>query len=258
MRRMKMISITLVAAAAMWGQAGPAPPPHAGMMGPGHFGFGPGGPPWKVVTAAPYTATATTQFTQRLADGNTIQRNSTGTVARDSQGRTYSEEKLPAGPFGSQGESKQVIFISDPVAGYSYVLHPDTKTAIRRTLRTPSGNHPNDLPPGPKHAGPNVAQTDLGSKDLPGIGAAQGKTITHTIPPGQIGNAQPIVSRSEIWYSPDLQIVVSSKHSDPRTGDSTYTLSNVQRGEPDPSLFQVPSDYTIKDAHGMHGPGPGE
>ncbi|MFL6545931.1 MAG: hypothetical protein ACJ8LM_12220, partial [Candidatus Udaeobacter sp.] len=66
-------------------------------------------------------------------------------------------------------------------------------------------------------------------------------------------------STSEIWYSPALQIVVSSKRNDPRTGESTYTLSNIQRGEPNPSLFQVPSDYTIQDASSAHmHPGPPE
>jgi hypothetical protein len=104
-----------------------------------------------------------------------------------------------------------------------------------------------------------VTETNLGSKDISGVGAAQGKSITHTIPAGEIGNAQPIASTSEIWYSPDLQSVVSSKRNDPRTGESTYTLSNIQRGEPSPSLFQVPSDYTIQDASSAHRrPGPPE
>ena len=38
--------------------------------------------------------------------------------------------------------------------------------------------------------------------------------------------------------------------SDPRMGDTTYTLSNVDRSEPAASLFQVPADYTIKDQPG--------
>jgi hypothetical protein len=36
-----------------------------------------------------------------------------------------------------------------------------------------------------------------------------------------------------------------TKHSDPRTGDNTYRLTNINRAEPDPSLFQVPPDYTV-------------
>ncbi len=218
----------------------------------------------KVVTGAPYSATATDQFFQTLSGGNTIQHTTTAQVARDSQGRTYTQQSMTGGPWAAEGGSKTVVFIFDPVAGYIYALHPDKKLAIRRAIKTPpaAGESGADAEGRPHHgAGPerNVSETDLGSKDIPSAGTAQGKSITHTIPAGEIGNAQPIVSTSEIWYSPDLQIVVLSKHNDPRTGQSTYSLSNIQRGEPNPSLFQVPSDYTIQDASSAHGhPGPPE
>jgi hypothetical protein len=88
---------------------------------------------------------------------------------------------------------------------------------------------------------------DLGTQTIAGVNA-QGKTVTHTVPAGAIGNAQPIVSTSETWYSPDLQVIVLAKRKDPRMGDSTYSLTNIQRAEPAASLFQVPSDYTIQDA----------
>jgi len=76
-----------------------------------------------------------------------------------------------------------------------------------------------------------------------------------------MGNAQPIISTNETWYSPDLQVVVLAKRNDPRVGQSTYSLSDIQRADP-PALFQVPSDYTVQDAetgrpgrfHGLGGP----
>jgi hypothetical protein len=37
-----------------------------------------------------------------------------------------------------------------------------------------------------------------------------------------------------------------TKRTDPRSGESTMRVTNIQRSEPDPSLFEVPSDYTIK------------
>lgn len=254
---------------AAYAQVGGPPPPDGPppMGGPPHV-FWRGGPgfmhPGKIVSGAPYSATATDQFFQSLNGGNTIQRTTTAQVARDSQGRTYTQQSMTGGPWAVEGGSKTAIFIFDPVAGYSYVLHPDKKLAIRRAVKTPrNGGEPRGNVEGRlRHGlGPerNATETNLGSKEISGIGTAQGKSITHTIPAGEIGNAQPIVSTSEIWYSPDLQIVVTSKHSDPRTGESTYTLSNIQRGEPNPSLFQVPSDYTIQDASSAHGhPGPPE
>jgi len=38
-----------------------------------------------------------------------------------------------------------------------------------------------------------------------------------------------------------------TRHSDPRTGESTYRLHNIIRAEPDRSLFMVPADYTVRD-----------
>ena len=69
----------------------------------------------------------------------------------------------------------------------------------------------------------------------------------HAIPAGEIGNKNPITVSTETWYSPELQMTVYSKISDPRTGDSIYRLSNIKRGEPAATLFMVPDGYTVKD-----------
>ena len=76
--------------------------------------------------------------------------------------------------------------------------------------------------------------------------SVEGKRVTRTIPAGQIGNVQPIVTTSEVWFSPELQLVVMSKHSDPRFGETSYQLTGIQRTEPDHSLFEVPPGYTVK------------
>lgn len=87
---------------------------------------------------------------------------------------------------------------------------------------------------------------DLGSKEIEGI-KVQGKMRSYEIPAGEIGNRNPIVVSTESWYSPELQVTLLTRHSDPRSGERTYRLSNVKRGEPAASLFAVPSDYTVKD-----------
>jgi hypothetical protein len=48
---------------------------------------------------------------------------------------------------------------------------------------------------------------------------------------------------------------VMTRHSDPRSGDTTYRLTNIVRAGPDPSLFMVPPDYTVKDT-GIRRPEP--
>jgi hypothetical protein len=59
------------------------------------------------------------------------------------------------------------------------------------------------------------------------------------------GEVTPIVTISENWFSAELNMMVLSKTSDPRNGESITKLSNVSLAEPDPSLFMPPLDYTI-------------
>lgn len=90
----------------------------------------------------------------------------------------------------------------------------------------------------------------LEARNVEGV-QAEGTRITTTIPAGDIGNELPIQIVDERWYSNELQVVVMTRHSDPRFGETTYRLTNIQRGEPNASLFQIPSDYTVKEAPGM-------
>jgi hypothetical protein len=91
------------------------------------------------------------------------------------------------------------------------------------------------------------ATEDLGTQVIEGV-TALGTRVTTTIPAGAIGNEQPIQITSERWYSPDLQTVVLSKLNDPRIGETTHKLTNITRGEPDPTLFQVPAGYTVQES----------
>ena len=85
---------------------------------------------------------------------------------------------------------------------------------------------------------------ELGAQTVEGVDAVGTRTIT-TIPAGAIGNELPIDVVYEKWFSNDLQLVVMSKHTDPRFGEQTYRLTNIVRNEPDPSLFEVPMGYKM-------------
>ena len=89
-------------------------------------------------------------------------------------------------------------------------------------------------------------EESLGKRLVAGV-EANGKRETVTIPAGTIGNEQPIEIVSERWYSEELQLELMTKRSDPRSGETTYELRNLQRVEPLPSLFEVPADYTINE-----------
>jgi len=239
----------------------PPPPGHHGGRGPmsddamAFVGFE-AGLVGKTVTGAPFSATFSTQTTQALADGNQIQHSATGTFARDSQGRTRRDMTLPAiGPWSTSGEAApHVVFINDSVAGTQFMLEPDRKIA-RQMQRFRGGKEGGGPPPdadGASPAGPegvnnrrNVTTTSLGTQTINGV-QAEGTRTTQTIPAGAIGNANPIVITNERWYSAELQTVVLIKRSDPRMGVTTFELTNIQKLEPDPTQFQVPADFTLR------------
>lgn len=92
----------------------------------------------------------------------------------------------------------------------------------------------------------DVVKEDLGEQVIDGV-VAKGTRATTTIAAGAIGNDQPITIVSEQWFSSDLEVLVMTRHSDPRVGETTYRLTNVTRSEPDRSLFATPGDYTISE-----------
>jgi hypothetical protein len=240
--------------------AAPAPPPDAQF---GRGGRGPVPPEAieflgfqaglsdKVVTGAPFTATMTTTSTQTLADGNIIKHESSGSLTRDSQGRTRRDMMLPAfGPLAESGQTvAHVTSIMDPVANMRYLLETDKKVA--RIIPASAGQWANARRHGENSARSEAEEsetvtTSLGTQTIGGV-SAEGTRYTRTIPAGQIGNAKPIVIVTERWYSPELQTVVMTKRSDPRMGDTAFQLTNIVRQEPAASLFQVPADYTVKE-----------
>jgi hypothetical protein len=97
----------------------------------------------------------------------------------------------------------------------------------------------------------------LGTRVIEGV-SAEGTRSTLTIPAGEIGNVAPIEIIDESWYSPELQVPIMTSHHDPRSGDTIYRLTNINRNEPARSLFEVPSDYRIVDRRAPKPPAPPE
>jgi hypothetical protein len=226
------------------------------------------------VKGAPYTATATTESTQILPDGNRIVHSQSGLVARDGEGRTRREEALGSmGPLAIRGG--KTVFIHDPVARSMIMLNPEQKTARVSKHDEPNtmkvmGMHNNGEASGEAHMRVErmaergeVKQESLGTQTIDGV-SAEGTRVTRTIAAGAIGNEKPIVITIERWTSPDLHTLVLMKRSDPRFGESVFKLTNIKLGEPDSSLFQVPAGFTIEQGpmklkiQGTPPPPPGE
>jgi hypothetical protein len=267
-----MVAGCMIAQAQSTVPAAPPNPPGAGenvlylRAGPGPLGAGDAmdfvgfeaGLGGNTVTGEPFTATINVQRTQTLADGNVISRTTTGTIARDSQGRVRRDMTLAAiGAFATTSPSApHVIFINDVVSGEQYILEPNRKIAHEvRLMRQGShmrakraaGQSPDNRQVWARSGQGvgDVTTTSLGTQTVNGV-EAQGTRYTQTIPAGTIGNEKAIVITTDCWYAPELQMYVLTKTTDPMRGDSVRQLTNIQTGEPSASLFQVPPDYTLK------------
>ena len=269
--RRSLILVGLCTAASLFAQG---PPPGRG----GRMGFGgPGGPGagmmpgmGRTITGAPYSAVEVRESQQVLPNGNVITNHSQSNVARDSSGRMRTETTFPArGQVGLASTPATIINIHDPVAGVRRTLDPQAKTVHEVSIRPGLGRGPNGNPAGRPFPGrgagnstnavtrtprtdPNTVTETLAMQTINGV-QATGTRVTRTIPAGQIGNAQPIQIVQETWMSADLKVPVMVKTTDPRSGASTTQLTNITRAEPDPALFQAPSDYTV--TKGGRGPG---
>jgi len=213
------------------------------------------------IKGVPYSADVISETTRVLADGNRIHQETRGKQFRDSEGRTRSEYELPM--TVPQRTPIQHVSIVDPLQGISIRLDPGTKTAfihhfnLPASVPAPQAARPDTLPsnmaartqtsvPARAESRERVRPEDLGTMEIEGI-TARGTRFAHTIPAGSIGNEQPITSVEENWASPVLKIVLLDKHDDPQSGQRIMKLVNIQTTEPDPSLFQIPPDYNVKD-----------
>jgi hypothetical protein len=244
----------------------------------GAIAFNSAGPGAAVVKGAPYSATITNESVQTLADGNRIVQSSDGSAARDSQGRTRQDAPLPMIGGLSAADAPHLVMIQDPVAGVSYTLNLTDKTAWKHAIAPPDVGMPGttvatntvvirsgattaagEFPPPPAPGTPamfarhvtfdepgNATTENLGTQTMEGV-QVTGVRTTRTIAAGKIGNDRPINIVTEVWTSPELKTIVLSKRNDPRSGEQTFKLTNIQRGDPDPSLFIVPSDFKTND-----------
>jgi hypothetical protein len=260
----KLILIAVCAAATLLAQGGKRP----FVKGPGTAMPEPGA--GRTISGAPYSGVEVVTTQRTLTNGNSINRTSQSNVFRDGMGRTRVERTIaPRGGAAAQtGQSPRTfVTINDPVGRVMRVLDPQTKTAQEFPLRggragagrggagarafqgRKGASTDVAAGTGKRANNPNVVTENLAMQTINGV-QATGVRTTRTIPAGQIGNAQPVQIVHEVWTSLDLKIPVMVKTTDPRNGTTTRQLTNITRAEPDPALFQAPSDYTVTRAGG--------
>ena len=213
----------------------------------------------KAVKGSPFSAQVVLETSQTLANGVHVSHKMTGSLYRDSEGRTRQELPRDGAP--------EIVFINDSVAGVRYNLHMFQHTATklnfgeaytnreleRRERVNRKGEEREQMEKAAALSEKRSRETEpqrrvesLGTQTIGGV-QAEGKRFTMTIPAGSEGNDQPFDIVTERWYSPELEVVVMGKRSDPRNGESVYLLENINRSEPSRSIFEPPADFTVSE-----------
>jgi len=271
------------------------------MMQSSSFGGGPDGvmhgsatfratPSSRVVTNAPYSGQEVSESKQTLIDGTNITRQMPrgAKTYRDSQGRVRTEGNRMGGMVDANGDPL-IIQISDPVAGFMYVLdnvnHVAHRVAVApaaerpAAMARPAGAAPQGAVGGTLSAvgggvsgggggggggfvgfaggpmngittanrqRPQVTTEDLGTRTIDGV-VVSGTRRTTIVPEGEQGNDRPMTTTNETWRSKELQLNLLTVNYSPANGTQTTKWLNFSTSEPDPSLFMVPSNYSLVD-----------
>ncbi len=230
----------------------------------------------RTVKGAPYCADAVHESVQWLPDGsggvgNRIVRQQTSRLCRDGEGRTRQE---------IERGGRKLVYLRDPLSRENWVLDTERKTARRLASAGTPGFEGIDAggmrdfaermrdwarqmadrargnadpiawpampapPTPPTHTSPGAAPAaPLPARDIEGL-RAHGERTSWVIAAGQVGNEKPIEITREVWTSPELMLTLSSRDFDPRSGEISYRLKGLKRGEPDAALMRVPADFS--------------
>jgi hypothetical protein len=238
-----------------------------------------------VVAGRPFSATEERHSTQTLGDGTHIETSETNKLFRDEEGRTRTERKDgtvsivdPVAGYSLELNPDDRTAVKIVSMRITRDIAPGATGAIRMIDGQPQlHSQPQKAPPNGEHSvitlqnseigyapgmrtltfsnnGPTVLRVEPGNNasvenlapEMVNGVLSHGTRTTETIPVGKIGNDRVINIVNERWYSDALQMLIRSSSSDPRFGTTTYQLTNVAQTAPDPSLFQVPADYTIR------------
>ncbi len=216
----------------------------------------------------PFSADIIDDTDQFLADGNHIHRERHGKVFRDSEGRSRNEIEF-SGPM-VDGAPLVHITIIDPVQSVVIYLDPRAKTATVShyggntdsgvQFKTPqpaasaaqpaartmiSGGQPSSDTQS-SHTKMQRTTEDLGTMEMEGF-TVKGVRFTNVIPAGAMGNDKPMTTTNERWFSDELKTALLTESNNPESGQHTHKLVNIRREDPDPLVFQVPADYTVRE-----------
>jgi hypothetical protein len=189
------------------------------------------------IAGVPFSATVSIESAQPLPDGTIAKKHTMNLIARDSSGRIHNERRMFVGA-AFKGEAPLIsVHLFDPATRVSDFYNPATLICTEQTVPPPTD-------PASAMNNPNVE--DLGIRTMSGL-EAKGTRVSRTIPGQFSETGKPAEIVDETWYSEELHMNLLERHTDPRSGVQTVTITSITRGEPDAALFAVPAGYKIVD-----------
>jgi hypothetical protein len=194
---------------------------------------------------APFTATARTEWVETLPDNSTITHWNERAIARDADGRIVQERRFFVPKDGNQQPGVRVVEYSDPAKHTVYTCSPRANSCSLSVYfpRPEEAMAAEGLQPDGRTF---LTRENLGVEAFGGL-QVQHSRGTYTFYGETIGNTQTILRTVEYWYSPELGVNVKVVRHDPRDGDQTLWLENIDLSAPDPARFQIPQDYPVYD-----------
>jgi hypothetical protein len=176
----------------------------------------------------PYTLELTE--TSARANGNNASqtRVSKVNVYRDSTGRVRTES------FYDNGQL-MTAWIRDPGKNTITIMKVIEKSAYVMPSPRPG------IPP----PGRGWAVEQLPSRFIDGF-PFEGLRFTQSILGSADGQERPDTMIEEDWVSRNLSVVLEQNVKSQKTGTKTQKVLDFKQAEPDPTLFIVPADYTIR------------
>jgi TonB family protein len=204
------------------------------------------------VRGLPFSAKVELETVSQLQDGTQITHRTYNLDARDSAGRTHNEMR---NWITAEGEEPRLtrIELYDPSTRTRTDLFPLTKLARQWVAGIAA-----QTVPAAATAKPETTREEIGTDTIEGL-PVKGTRVTQTYAVGALGNDRPLTIVTEYWYAAQLRINLLTKRTDPRHGVQTVRVTELNRQEPDASLFAIGDDYKIVNEAGptqvAQGPG---
>lgn len=192
----------------------------------------------------PYSLVKKTGYRWTRPDGIVMTTHSEEHEMRDSEGRTRRE----VGVVKDGQFEVWTVLLSDPVARISVTMDVRKKTASvghsaltrEQEVRMAEALAPADANRQEDQTLVSTYAEELQPETIAGV-YATGSRRTVTLP----ARGDEIQLVSEAWRSADLKIIMRSATDDPQMGKFTMEVTELERNEPDPALFQIPPDYKV-------------